>query len=157
MEIIDKYFWIVLILVMCVNALFWWIKSKKYVTENPDLKSSYQKLIKGFLLYGNIPWLIMGLLTLTGIIQGTFEILEPRNVNIGVIIWHLSVIGILTLGTNWIFFKNGAEILKKHPGLFQSTFNRDGKVSSGMIKFIWIVGLVGAVAGEIMMWTMNFN
>jgi hypothetical protein len=61
------------------------------------------------------------------------------------------------MGTYWIFFKNGAETLEKHPGLFQSSFNRDGKTSAGTIKFFWILGLIGAVIGETMMWTMNFK
>lgn len=155
--IIDKYFWIILILVTSINATVWSYKSKKHIEENPDLKESYKKLIRGFLIYGNIPWLIMGLFSLTGIIQNSFMILEPSNLNAGVIIWHLSVIIILALGTYWIFAKNGAQILEKHPGLFQNSFSRNNKTSAGMIKFIWILGLIGALGGEIMMWTMNFG
>jgi hypothetical protein len=154
---IDKYFWIIVILVTSINGLIWWFKSKKYIAENPELEEGYKKLIKGFLFYGNIPWLFLGLFVLTGSIKTPFEILEPTNLNIGVILWHLSVFGILGLGTYWIFFNNGAVTLEKHPGLFQSSFNRDGKISASAIKFFWILGLIGAVIGEIMMWTMNFN
>jgi hypothetical protein len=35
---IDKYFWIIVILVTSVNGLIWWFKSKRYIAENPELK-----------------------------------------------------------------------------------------------------------------------
>lgn len=152
---IENLIWIFLVLGTSVNALIWSHRSKDHIETNPELEESYKRLIKSYLIYANIPWLVMGLLTLTGAIQSPFEILQPSNLKVGVIVWHISLFTILGLGTYWIFIKNGAQILVKHHVLFENSFRPDKKISAGKIKFLWIIGLIGAIVGEIFMWTFK--
>ena len=61
MEIIFKHGWVLFIVVTFINAFIMLRRTKSSVELNPDLKEGYNKLFKFFLIYMNIPWLIMGI------------------------------------------------------------------------------------------------
>ncbi len=61
MEIVFKHTWIMFIAVTIANGLILKFRSKKYIAEKPELKEGYDKYFRGWLLYGNIPWVIMAI------------------------------------------------------------------------------------------------
>jgi hypothetical protein len=158
MDIIFRFGWIFLIIMTIINGFVLKYRSKKYIDQNPELADGYDKLFKGWLLYGNIPWLVMAIGDLTKITNGIWEYFNPKLMNPMVLLFHASIIIIWIIGSNWIYFKNGADFLAKHPGLFKFEgpgFSND-ITSSKAIKIIWTLGLIGGIAGMTMMWTMNF-
>jgi hypothetical protein len=61
-----NYIWIIFIGVTIINGMIWRTRSQEYIAKNPDVKNGYDSLIKGWFIYANIPWLIMGAGMLTG-------------------------------------------------------------------------------------------
>lgn len=156
MEIIFKHGWILFIVVMIVNAFIMRSRSQAYVDINPDLKVGYDKLFKNFLIFGNIPWLIMGIGDIAGLTKGMFDFFSPRQLNPIVLTFHACVIVLWILGSYWIYIKDGAEFLAKHPGFFNSGEpSKTDRLNKNKVKFIWTLGMLGGISGEIMMWNMD--
>ena len=157
MTFLFNQFWLFLIIVMVVNGIIWKKNSKKYIKQNPELKEGYDKLIKGFLIYCNIPWIIMGIGMLTGITKSMESFFYPQLLNPIVLIFNLYGIFIWIYGSYWIYFKGGAEMIVKHPGLFRnSSYTNDENLNIKIVKFFWavmilvgIISLITRFIGEI--------
>lgn len=54
------------IVVTFANALIMKKKTKSHIEKDPTLKDGYQTIIKGFITWGNLPWLVMGIGILVG-------------------------------------------------------------------------------------------
>src|SRR5690606_38784976 len=121
MELLFKHPWIVFIAFTVLNGLLLKSRSKKYIEANPDLKLGYDNYFKGWLFYGNIPWVIMMIGTLSGVTESIFDYLNPKSMNLMVLVFHFSLIVLWVLSVRWIYFKKGAEFIEKHPGLFQTS------------------------------------
>ena len=149
---IFRHSWIPFIAVTCINAAIWWNRSRKAIAEKPELEANYNKLIRGLLIYGNIPWLIMGAGILFGGVPSTFHYFNPRN-GPWVIAFYVSVVTMWILGVRWIYFQNGAEELVTCSGLFRVPF----AVTPLMIKLYIALMIAGGVVGLSMMLTGNFQ
>jgi hypothetical protein len=157
MPIVFKYAWILFVIVTCANALSYKYKSKKYIAENPDLKEGYDTIFKNFILYGNIPWLIIGMGCLTGSTSSLFDAFNPRALNPFVLAFHGSIVLIWILLVRFIYFKGGAEFLEKHPGLLRkNSFSGNPNVTAAQIKWFFPIALLGGIIGMAMMWSINF-
>jgi len=157
MEIIFKHTWIMFIAVTIANGLVLKFHSKKYIAQNPELKVGYEKYFKGWMFYGNMPWIIMMIGNLSGITNNTFEYFNPKAMNPMVLIFHFSIVVLCILSVRWIYFKNGAEFLEAHPGLFQkSSFSGNANVTAKQIKIFFPIMLLGGIAGMGMMWIIDF-
>ncbi len=146
MEFLFNQFWILLIIVMVVNGIIWKNNSKKYIEQNPELKEGYDKLIKGFLIYSIIPWIIMGFGMLTGITKSMEEFFYPQLLNPVVLIFNFYVAFVWIYGSYWIYFKGGAEMIIKHPGLIRnSSYTNDENLNIKIIKFFWALMILGGI------------
>lgn len=156
MDFIFSQVWILFIVITIANGLMWRYKSKHYINDNPELKEGYDKLIKGWLVYGNIPWAIIGIGMLTGLTKNIDEFFNPKVINPIVILFFISIIILWIIGSYWMFFKGGAELLVKHPGLFTQPEKGNEKFELMKIKLLWIAGIIGGIIGLIFMYKMNF-
>jgi len=147
MSIIEKLFCLFAIGITCVNAYLLKSRSKRAIAGNPELKEGYGKLFGGYLIYLNVPWIVMGSGILVGGVPGVFDYFYPRAGNPFVLAYHASIVVLLVLGVYWIYFRGGAEFLVKHPGVI----NMDMK-SAWAFKLLFAVMLLGAVFGMAMMW-----
>jgi len=148
-----KHSWIMFILVTVVNGLVLKYRSKKHVAQNPELKEGYDNFFKGWMFYGNIPWVIMMIGDLSGVTNNSFDYFNPRSMNPMVLIFHLSIVVLWILSVRWIYFKKGAEFIEKHPGLFKmSSFSGSSNITAKQIKTFFPLMLLGGIAGMIMMW-----
>jgi len=94
-----------------VNAAVWWFRSRPEIAENPALKWGYRKLIRGCLIYGNIPWLILG---------AAFEL--PRAFRGPLFIAFAATVVVYWIaGFYWLAFGGGAEDLAAHPGILKGS------------------------------------
>lgn len=150
-------FWIIFIFFTCVNAFALKVRSKKNITNNQSLKKGYSSLIKGILFYGNIPWVIMGIGNLSYGTKSGIDYLNPNSNNYFVLVFYFSILLIWTLGTNWIYFKNGAAFLEKHPGLFRGDrFKSKNNITVKQIKIFWgILTLVLCV--RVIIYLLNYS
>ena len=156
-EIITNNFWIVLIAATCANAIYFKKCSKVFVDADPSLSTGYSTLFKGYLIWMNIPWIVMGIGCTIGKVPSAWQYFNPQNGNPYVLAWFASVFLLWILGTYWLFLKGGAETLAKHPGIIQ--FNTLGGskdiTSPSVIKLLWCACLLGGILGMAIMWTQD--
>lgn len=154
MDLIFKHTWILLIAIMTINGLLLRYRAKQYIENDINLKDGYDKLFKGWMIWTNIPWIIMAIGDLTGLTNGIWDYSVPRLMNPIVILYHISIVLIWALGSRWIYFKGGADFLVKHPGLLRiHGLSKTKDITSIlMIKIIWTLCLFGGIIWFIMTW-----
>lgn len=113
---IFSFFPIVVFIVVCLNALIWWVRGRHTRREFPERMSGYRRFIAWFVGY-------------SALICGLFQIemiKEKKSIVDFFVTDSLSIYGlaaaILTFAISpllglYIFKFNGAEELAKHPGL----------------------------------------
>jgi hypothetical protein len=132
--IVNQYFWLLAIIVTCVNGAIWWRRAQPRIAERPELGAGYRRLISGWLISGSIPWVVMGIGIVFGGVDGVFGYFRPSN-SPYVIAWYLSIVIVWILTVAWLFFMRGAEQLVEHPGLFNLP-SQDPR----MLKAIFLIG-----------------
>jgi hypothetical protein len=145
---LTKWFWAVCIAVSFINARMFQARARRHALDNPQLSEGYRAIIKGFVMWGNLPWVVMGIGCVFGGVPSVFDFFRPRDGNPFVLAFFASVILVWVLGTYWLVFRGGAEMLVKHPGLF----NVDLK-NPKVVKLYWFLCLAGGVAGMILMFS----
>ena len=157
MELIFKNAWILFIIVTLFNAYWLKSKSKSYILENPELEEGYNRIFKSIIIYGNIPWVIVAIGNLSGMTNSMFDFFRPRDMNPIVLLFHTVVILILVLSIWWIYFKDGAEFLERHPGLLKkkSFLSERTDMTAKEIKAMLSLMLLSGIAGMVMMWIMD--
>ncbi len=156
MEIIFKHTWIMFIAVTIANGLILKYRSKKYIAQKPELADGYDKYFKGWMVFGNIPWVIMMIGNLSGITQNTFDYFNPKTMNPMVLVFHFSIIVLWILSVKWIYFNNGAEFIETHPGLLKkSSLSGHTNITAKQIKLFFPLMLLGGIIGMVMMWIID--
>jgi hypothetical protein len=148
-HVMFRHAWVGFIAVTCLNGAVWWWRGQVHIRANPALRSGYQRLIRGWLIYGNLPWLVMGAGILFGGVPSVFHFFNPRNGPV-VLAWYVTVVSLWAATGHWLFLRQGAETLVAHPGLLNFPSNRPG-----MVKLVFLLGLAGGIAGLLMMLVMD--
>ena len=154
---ISKYFWLVAIVFTTVNFFVFKRRSEKHIKENPELAKGYSKLFRGYLFWMNIPWIIMGIGCTIGGVSSVWYYFRPRDGNPYVLAWFGSVFALWILGTFWLFFRGGAEMLAHHPGAVEFNYGLKRKeiTNPTRIKVFWLLALAGGIFGVAFMWFME--
>lgn len=106
-----RHAWLIFIIITSANAAMWWFRSRPEIAKNPALESGYRRLILGLLIFGNIPWLILG---------AALE-LPPAFSDPLLIAFSVAIVVYWIAGLYWLVFRGGAEYLAAHPGIFRGT------------------------------------
>lgn len=141
MEFFIKHVWVLFVVVMIVNALIMRIRSRRHIAADPSLQEGYRKLFWGTLIWGNIPWIVMGIGLETGCLP-SLENLHLLDGNPFVVGLFASIYLTLALGTYWIFVRGGAEMIFRHPGQF---FLNNEFRSPWEVKAVWCFFLAAAI------------
>jgi hypothetical protein len=149
-SIISKWFWVMCIIVTLINGAVFRFRAQKHIRLNPDLEDGYKRIIKGFVTWGNVPWIVMGIGSTIGGVPSVWHYFNPKEGNPYVLGFFASIFLVWFMGSYWIFFKGGALELVNHSGIF----NYDIK-SPTIVKLIWIACLLGGMAGVFIMYTQN--
>ena len=144
------YFWLICVIITIVNGAVFKHKSKKYIEEKPELSEGYATLIRGFVFWGNVPWVVMGIGFTIGGVPSVWHYFRPQDGNPYVLAWFVSVFVVWILGTYWLFFRDGAELLVSHPGLLNVHSS-----NPLVIKLLWVLCLGSGVVGIVLMYTLN--
>ena len=150
MELLLRHFWIAFIAVTCINIIIWRFRGRRYIEANPELEDGYARLTRGALLWGNAPWIVMGFGCTFGDVPSVFHYFRPRDGNPYVLAFFASVIVLWIAGFRWLFFRNGAEELIKHPGLFNWNIT-----SPTFIKLIYTLCVFSGVIALVMMFVID--
>lgn len=136
------------IAVTCVNAYLLRSRAAAEIARNPELKEGYDQLFKWYLIYLNLPWLVMGIGILIGGTHSVFDYFDPRAGNPYVIAFHITIIILWALIIFWIYFADGAEFLVRYTGVM----NIDIK-STIVLKLLVALMFIGGILVEIAMWS----
>ncbi len=150
LAIMTKWFWVVCIASTFLYACEFRSHARKHISAAPELAEGYATLIRGLVIWGNIPWAVMGIGCVFGGVPSFFDYFRPRDGNPFVLAFFASVFLIWILGTFWLLFRGGAEMLVKHPGLFNVDFK-----SPLMLKLFWFLCLAGGILAVIMMFILD--
>jgi len=149
-EIVSRYAWALFILVTFANVAIYKARSIGHIRANPELAEGYARLLRGYLIWMNIPWVVMGIGCSVGQVPDVWHYFRPRDGNPYVLAWFASVFALWIAGTYWLLFRGGAEMLVKHPGAFGIK-----RLSPIMVKLYWFACLGGGILAVIMMWTRD--
>lgn len=139
--LVFRHAWLLFIAVTCVNGAVWWRRAQPRIAKTPALREGYRRLIKSWLIFGNLPWLVMGAGILSGAVPSTMHYFNPRN-GAFVIAFYATVVALWIATFHWLFFRQGAETLLAHPGLF----NLPASLSRPwVVKVYFLLGLAGGV------------
>ena len=100
-----RHSWLMFVIVTLVNAAIWWFRGRREIAKNPALKWGYRRLIPGYLIFGMIPWLILG---------AAIELPETFRGPL-VVAFAVTILVYWILGLYWLVFGGGAEDLAAHP------------------------------------------
>ena len=143
-----KYFWLLAIVCNVLNAVILRVRSKHYVQQRPELAGGYRKYFLGFLFWGSLPWIVMGVGIVFGGVPNVFSYFHPQDPNPFIRAWFGCIILMWLLGFYWIFARRGAEFLVEHPGLLSRNLDTPAK-----IKGFYCLTLVGGAVGLYFMFT----
>ena len=150
--LISENFWVIAILVTCINFLVVKDKSKDYIKQNPDISSDYEKLFQHYFFWFNLPWIIMGIGIITRAVPDIFGYFRPQDGNPFVLTWYISIFSLWAVGTYWLLFKGGAEMLVQSPGVLK------GKVTSPLLlKCLWVVCVLWGIAAVIFLYNTDVS
>lgn len=154
MKYLTQYIWILFILVNFLNVYLLRKKTEKFIEESTEKENGYKIIFKNFLIYGSIPWIIIGIGNTFGFTESVFDYFQPSKMNPMVLLFHFSIIVIWILLIRFIFLKDGAKFLENHPGIIRvnSFGNVNDHPSENTIKLITIVGIIGGIIAISMMW-----
>ncbi|MBI5354725.1 MAG: hypothetical protein HZB50_18945 [Chloroflexi bacterium] len=149
-SIIFKHGWVLFIGFTLINAFTLKFRSKKYIEQNPALEEGYEKLFRGYVIFMNLPWVVLGIGMIFGRFNSLFDVMFGfRSGNIFTLLFLGTVIALWILSVIWIYFLNGAEFLVEYPGVFNSNIK-----SPLMIKIWFALSLMGGILGLIFMLNM---
>ncbi len=156
-NLLSKYFWCVAIIITAINWLMFRRRAQKHIIVNQQLEKGYTTLIRGYLLWMNVPWIVMGLGCTVGGVPSVWHYFRPKDGNPYVLAWFGSVFFLWAAGTFWLFFKNGAETLARYPGVieFRYGLKRKDIANPVMIKALRLLCLAGGIIGVTAMWAMD--
>jgi len=143
--LIFRQAWLLFVFVHCINGVVWWRRAQPRIAENPALEQGYRRLIKSWLIYGNLPWLVMGACILSGAVPSTLSYFNPRNGPF-VIAFYVTVVALWIATFYWLFFRGGAEDLLVYPGLLNLPVARPW-----VVKVYFLLCLAGGIVGLLWM------
>ncbi len=155
--LVSRYFWLIAIMVTGINGLIFRIKTRKYIEEDPRLEEGYAALFRGYIVWMNIPWVVMGVGCTVGGVPSFWHYFRPRDANPYVLAWFGSVLLLWVLGTFWLFVNNGAETLASHPGamVFRCASKSKDITNPMLIKAVWLLTLACGIVAAAIMWFVD--
>ncbi|MBW8039616.1 MAG: hypothetical protein FVQ85_06410 [Planctomycetes bacterium] len=147
----SKYFWVFAIFITLIPVATAKRASNHYIQKKPELAPGYSKLFCGYLIWMNIPWVVMGIGCTVGQVPSIWYFFNPRDSNPYVLAWFSSIFIMMIVITYWIFFKGGAEFLIKHHNVLSIDIS-----NPKVIRFFWLLLLVAGVFIMLTMWVVDF-
>lgn len=149
--IFAHFFWLISIIFNCINALSQRKAGKKVHVEHPELAGEYYRLIKGWLFWGNIPWVVMGFGCMFDGLT-VFDYVRPRDGNPFVLAFYGILFVLWLFGFWWVILGGGAERLARCKFLPGTGWLLSNPLH---IKLLVCLSLAGGIAGTVIMFTMD--
>jgi hypothetical protein len=149
-EFLEKWSWAAFILVTFLNAATFALRGRRQIQVHPELRDGYSSIIRGFVTWGNLPWVVMGIGCVYGGVPSVFSFFRPRDGDPYVLAFFCSVFLVWALGTYWLLCLGGAQKLVDHPGLL----NIEIKSPRGVLVY-WFLSLAGGIVATVWMFVYD--
>jgi len=126
------HLWLMFVVVTFLNAAIWWFRGRAEIAKNPDLKWGYRRLIPRFLIFWNIPLLILG---------ASLELPAPFRAPF-LIAFAISIVVLQIASAYWVFFCGGAEQLAAHPGFLKQMGDPRDPWTIKMVTLVTFLGIL---------------
>ncbi|MDR1010312.1 MAG: hypothetical protein LBM04_04140 [Opitutaceae bacterium] len=113
-----KWFWALAIAGNFINAAFYYVRARDDMARKPELAASYPRLICGYIIWMNAPWVVMGLVILAGGAENPLDFLAPREGGAGIKLFYGTLIVAWLAALYWILFRDGDVVLSRHKAFF---------------------------------------
>ena len=80
-EFLEKWSWAVFILVTFLTAAIFSLRGHREIEMHPELREGYRSITRGFVTWGNLPWVVMGVGCVYGGVPSVFSFFRPRDGN----------------------------------------------------------------------------
>lgn len=150
MAAVLRHFWLVAIAITFVNGVLAWRRAQPDIASHPEKADGYRRLVRGWMFWGNVGWIVMGAGILFGGVRDIAEYLYRPRVP-WAIAWYAINIGVSLLGLFWIFRMGGAEQLAAHP-----VFLRHGGSDPRVIRFTAALSLTAGILALVLLWSGVF-
>lgn len=144
-----RHTWVLFVLVTCLQALALRRRADRHLRAQPELAEECRALSRGWMIFGNVPWIVMGLGLTVGGVPTVWHYFRPRDGHPSVIAFFVTVIFLWVLGFHWIFLRGGADILSRHPAALNLPS------SPTAIKFLYVLCVVGGAVAVGSMFQTN--
>lgn len=145
-EVFFRWFWVVGLISTAVNAVIYRHRANEDIRKHPERAEGYRRLIRGFVVWFSLPWIVIGMTTLTGAVQSVDELFGTEHP--AALLLQVLAVGYWIMMIRWVFFEKGAETLERHPAMLRRGFS-----NAGLIKLWAVVSVVGGCIGLAMIWT----
>jgi hypothetical protein len=112
-----RYLWVFFLFMGLVNCFLGWRSVMAHIKDNAALRVKYRQLFILYVIWTNLPWVVMGLGILFGGAAGVLDFLVPASGNTTVMVWWGLFFVMNFSLAGWVLFGGGAETLEKYPGL----------------------------------------
>lgn len=147
---LTKWFWALGIVTTFINYGLIQARASQHIIAHSELRDGYRTLTKGFVIWGSLPWVVMGIGIVFGRVPSIFNFFRPRDGNPFVLAFFASVFLVWILGTYWLVFRGGAEVLVKYPGVLNINLK-----SSRSVMIYWFICLAAGVFAVILMFSRD--
>ena len=91
---------------------------------------------------------------ISGVTETIFEYFTPKSMNPMVLAFHGSIVLLWMLSVRWIYFKDGAEFIEKHPAVINRPKT---KITAQQVKQFFPLIIINGVIVMILLWAIDFS
>lgn len=110
---IDKYAWLLFLVLACVNSLGFRSSQKQLAREDPVLVHGLSRRVWGYFIFWSAPWWFMAITIMTGGVSGISEF-SACNRNVLVLFFFAFTVAMVFGVGIWIWFFGGDKYLIRH-------------------------------------------
>jgi hypothetical protein len=150
--IIFRYFWLIALAVTFVNAVIWRRRAQPFLQKHPDREEGVRVILRGWVTFLSIPWVVMGIGIVLGGVPGVFSYFSPRTGGPFVLAWWGSNFVLWLLAGFWLFAMDGAEkLIKYNAPLNLRTEN------PSMVKLYFVISVIAGAIAFTLLWRGFFE
>ena len=137
-----RHVWLLFVLVTCVQAVIWRQRAQSRIVVDRRLDTRFRIFIRIWLVYANLPWLLLAGGVLCGLVPDSIKALNARTGPVAALA-YITIVLLWVAIFEWLFFQGGAETLLAYPGVFDIPFRRPWTVKLWFL-FCLSAGVTGA-------------
>lgn len=146
-DFISTHFWAIALVVNVINAVIFRARAAEDIESKPELAESYPRLIRGFLFWASLPWIVMGTGILVGGVPTVWHYFRPQDLNPWVWSWFGTMALLWAAGSYWVVLRDGADTLVRHRAILRTPISDPRLIKlftagsilwlAGFIAFLW--------------------